>query len=86
MPIGQRSLRYEQLVELAPDGIVVHDGERILWANQAAVRLMGASRVDELVGQAVDRFIRPPHLKAIARALVGDTHRTAPAPPAAATA
>ena len=81
MPIGQRSLRYEQLVELAPDGIVVHDGERILWANQAAVRLMGASRVDELVGQAVDRFIRPPHLKAIARALVGDTHRSAPAPP-----
>jgi two-component system cell cycle sensor histidine kinase/response regulator CckA len=57
--------RYQQLVELAPDGILIHDGERIVLANSAAVRLAGAIRRDQLVGQPIDAFLAPPYLKAV---------------------
>jgi PAS domain S-box-containing protein len=42
--------RYRGLVELAPDGIVVRCGESIVFANEAAARLFGASNPEELVG------------------------------------
>jgi two-component system cell cycle sensor histidine kinase/response regulator CckA len=57
--------RYQQLVELAPDGILIHDGERIVLANSAAVRLAGATQRDQLVGQPIDAFLDPPYLKAV---------------------
>jgi PAS domain S-box-containing protein len=57
--------RYHRLVELAPDGILIHDGERITMANTAAVRLAGATHRDQLLGQSIDTFLNPPHLKAL---------------------
>ena len=78
---ADRDRRYEQLVELAPDGILVHDGEVILSANAAAVRLAGASHEEQLVGQPVDMLLHPPHLKAIAQQLTSDTSPAEPAPP-----
>jgi len=57
--------RYHRLVELAPDGILIHDGERITMANAAAVRLAGADRRDQLLGRPIDAFLNPPHLKAL---------------------
>uniref|UniRef100_UPI0035625F39 ATP-binding response regulator n=1 Tax=Gemmatimonas sp. TaxID=1962908 RepID=UPI0035625F39 len=87
IPVGpsrddaDRERRYEQLVELAPDGILVHDGEVILSANAAAVRLAGASRREQIVGQPVDMLLHPPHLKAVARRLTTDTSSVEPVPP-----
>ena len=46
----ERDERYQQLVELAPDGILVHDGARIVLANAAAARLAGATNRMQLVG------------------------------------
>ncbi|MEO6057071.1 MAG: response regulator [Gemmatimonadales bacterium] len=60
----EREARYLQLVELAPDAILVHDGERIVVANAAAVRLAGATRREQVVGQPIDRFLSLPYLKA----------------------
>jgi len=62
--------RYRQLVELAPDGIVIHDGERIVVANTAAIRLVGAAHPDQVVGRSIQRFFDPPYLKAVQRQLV----------------
>ena len=67
----QLAQHFEQLVDLAPDGILVHDGETILTANLAAVRLVGAARRTDLVGARVDRFLRGPHLKGIEAVLTG---------------
>ncbi len=67
----QLAQHFEQLVDLAPDGILVHDGETILAANLAAVRLVGAARRTALVGARLDRFLRGPHLKAIEVAITG---------------
>ena len=73
--------RYRQLIELAPDAIVVHDGAQTVFANAAAVRLAGATVPDQLVGQPVEAFLEPPYLKAVQQQLLepGDSMaQTAP--------
>lgn len=67
-----RHERFHQLVELAPDGIVIHDGERILWSNAAALRLAGARHDADLVGHPLSRILDPPHLKALAGRLADE--------------
>ncbi|MEO8226764.1 MAG: response regulator [Gemmatimonadota bacterium] len=62
--------RYHQLVVLAPDGILIHDGERVLFANSAAARLAGAQRVDQLVGLPIENFLKPPFLKGVENLLL----------------
>lgn len=51
--------RYRTLVEFSPDAIFVHDGKQILFANPAAVRLLGAGKPDELVGVDLYTFVHP---------------------------
>lgn len=73
--------RYQQLVELAPDAILVHDDEgRIVLANAAATRLAGAVRRSQLVGQPIVTFLNPPWLKAVQAQLTDsiDAHQIAP--------
>lgn len=70
-PRRESDSRYRQLVELAPDGILVHDGERIVLGNAAAARLAGARCREELIGLPVDTFLHPPYLKA-AQSLILD--------------
>ena len=77
---GGRDELYEQLVELAPDGIIIHDGELIVDANAAALRLVGASTRDELVGQPISRLLDPPHLKGVERQLMGTSSESVMAP------
>jgi PAS domain S-box-containing protein len=59
--------RYRSLVELSPDAVFVNRNNRIVFVNQAAVRLFGASSTVELVGK--DPFdLRLPEYHAIFRA------------------
>lgn len=67
----ERDERYRQLVEHAPDGILIHDGERIVLANAAAIRLAGATHRSQLIGQPIDAFLDPPYLKSVQSQLVG---------------
>jgi PAS domain S-box-containing protein len=58
-------------VELAPDTILIHDGERIILANAEAARLAGATHRDQLVGQPIDKFLHPPYLKSVETQILG---------------
>jgi two-component system cell cycle sensor histidine kinase/response regulator CckA len=78
---GERDGRYEQLVELAPDAILIHDGERIVLANASAVRLAGATLRSQLVGLSIDTFLDPPHFKAIQAQLTDAVSPAELAPP-----
>jgi diguanylate cyclase (GGDEF)-like protein/PAS domain S-box-containing protein len=51
--------RYRRLVERIPDGICVHKDGRILYVNDAALRLMRAGSSDQLVGRPVTDFVSP---------------------------
>jgi len=73
--------RYRQLVELAPDAILIHDGTRIVLANDAVLRLAGATRRDQLLGLPIDRFLDPPFLKAVETELVDSVVPAEPTPP-----
>jgi PAS domain S-box-containing protein len=55
--------RYERLVELSPDGILIHDGEHIVMANAAVARLAGANDRNQLIGRPITMFLDPTHLK-----------------------
>lgn len=61
----ERDERYQQLVELSPDGILVHDGARIVLGNAAAARLAGAKRREDLIDLPIETFLHPPYLKAV---------------------
>ena len=81
LPDLQKGLdqRYQRLVELAPDGIVTHDGGQITLANAAAVRLAGATVRSELVGHPIEAFLDPPYLKAAQLQLVDSAVPAEPA-------
>lgn len=55
----QLAQRYRTLVEHSPDGVVVHEGGKLVFANPAIVRLLGAASVADVVGQPVARFVDP---------------------------
>jgi PAS domain S-box-containing protein len=77
----ERDERYQQLVELAPDGILVHDGERIVLANAAAVQLAGAASRDELAGLPIDAILHPPYLNSVQLHLMNGSGPPGTAPP-----
>ncbi|RJQ52472.1 MAG: PAS domain S-box protein [Actinobacteria bacterium] len=57
--LAESEERYRSLVNAAPDAIVVYADGRIVFANVAAVRLLGASSENELLGRQVLDFVHP---------------------------
>ena len=55
----QSEERWKLLVEAMPTALVVHREARILWCNRAALTLVGASDLDQLVGRSLAEFIHP---------------------------
>ncbi len=51
--------RYRRLVELSPETIVIHDGERLVYINMAGAKLLGANRPQDLMGRSIFDFL--PH-------------------------
>jgi PAS domain S-box-containing protein len=58
--------RYRELVQAAPDAVIVHRDGQYLYANPAALRLYGAESFEELRGKTVLDFIHPDDRAAIA--------------------
>ncbi|MBI2206611.1 MAG: GAF domain-containing protein [Candidatus Rokubacteria bacterium] len=73
--------RYRGMVEGSIQGILVHRDDRILFANDAAARLVGRERGSDLIGASVLGFVVPderPRLAALAerrrRGEPGESH------------
>jgi PAS domain S-box-containing protein len=66
---------YRNLVERAPDAILIHQGEKILYVNPEAVRLLGASHRDELMGHDLMSIV-PPSYQGWLRSTVQKTLET----------
>ena len=68
--LRESEARYRALVETAPDAIIVNHGNRVVLANQAALRLFGAETPEDLLGRRVlDLF--PSDCHGLARLLNG---------------
>ncbi len=53
--------RYRSLVEHSPIAIVIHREGKLVFANPAAARLVGASSPDEIIGRSFLDFVHPDH-------------------------
>ncbi len=51
--------RFRTLTEWAPEPLAVHDGDRFIYVNPAAVRMFGAASAQDLVGQPILDRIHP---------------------------
>ena len=51
--------RYRALLELAPDAVVVYQDWRLVYVNAAALRLCGATSLDEIWGKQILDFLSP---------------------------
>jgi len=57
--------RYRTLVESALDGIVIHSGGRVAFANRAAAAMLGLAEPAALVGQPLESFVHPDDLAGV---------------------
>ncbi|MES2177631.1 MAG: PAS domain S-box protein [Gemmatimonadota bacterium] len=51
--------QYRTLVELSPDGILIHVDGNIVFANGSAARILGASSAADLIGQSKIALVHP---------------------------
>ena len=61
---GEDALRsseeqYRRLVDVAPELIAVHSEGKIVFMNDAGVRMLGAARAEDVVGKPVLDFVHP---------------------------
>ena len=82
--LRESEARYRQLVELSPDGILVHEGGRVVYCNAAVARVAGVTDPDALVGRSVMDFVHPDSRAAVQRRVArfeaGDHEPLPPAP------
>src|SRR4051812_28175324 len=55
--------RYRRLVERSPDGICVHRNGRILYVNDAGVRLMLADSPEAITGRRITDLVSPESIR-----------------------
>jgi len=51
--------RYRSLVELSPEAVIVHADGKLVYANNAAARMVGAADPQEMIGRSIGSFVRP---------------------------
>lgn len=51
--------RYRSLVELSPEPIFVHDNGKMIYANPAGLKLLGAASLHEILDKSVMEFVHP---------------------------
>jgi two-component system cell cycle sensor histidine kinase/response regulator CckA len=72
--------RYRSLAELSPDAILVVAGERVVYANAAAARILGAAYAQDLIGLSPFDFVGAQYHDAIRKRIriVLDEGQTTP--------
>ncbi len=64
--LHESEARYRQIVELSQDLIVIHQQGKVVFVNEAGVRMVGATSPDQIVGRSVLEFV-PTSRKEIAQ-------------------
>ncbi len=57
--------RYQTLVDMMPDSIIVHAKGQVKFANPAAMKLMGAVRPEDILGKQVMDFVHEDYKQAV---------------------
>ncbi|MGM0882325.1 MAG: ATP-binding protein [Bacillota bacterium] len=51
--------RYRRIIKLSPDPITIHSDGILIYANDAALKIVGATRADEVIGKPFFDFLHP---------------------------
>lgn len=51
--------RYRKIIKLSPEPITIHSDGILIYANDAALKVVGAIRIDEVVGKPIFDFLHP---------------------------
>jgi PAS domain S-box-containing protein len=74
--LSESEKRYRQLLEVAPVGIAVHQGDKIVFCNPASLVILGANSKEQIIGKRIEEIIYPDNmqetLSRIAAMLRGD--------------
>jgi PAS domain S-box-containing protein len=74
--------QHRLLVETLPDGVIVHSQGRVVFANPASARIIGAVRPADLIGKPVIEFVHPGHRELALRRIQQSLRDGIPAPTA----
>jgi PAS domain S-box-containing protein len=55
--------RYQHLVHMLPDGLIVFLEGDIVFANHAMLNMLGISKFDDIIGFPINKFIHPEYLE-----------------------
>jgi diguanylate cyclase (GGDEF)-like protein/PAS domain S-box-containing protein len=63
--LRETEVRYQQLLALSPDAVIVHARGKILFTNPAAAQLLGTSSEQQLIGRTLVDFVQPDSRQAL---------------------
>jgi len=70
--IRESEERYRQLVNISPDGVIIHQQGKIIFLNPAALNMLGASHSDKLTGKNILDLIHPDFREAVRKNMEKD--------------
>lgn len=70
--------QYRRSLELSPDGILIEVGGRVVYANRAALRLLGMADDGQILGAALADFVHPESRDAARRRHLRETGEPQP--------
>jgi diguanylate cyclase (GGDEF)-like protein/PAS domain S-box-containing protein len=72
--------RYHRLVETLPIGVIIHSQGRIVFANLASAKTIGAANPAELIGKPVIEFVHPDYREPALKRIRQSFSESVPAP------
>jgi len=78
--LAESEERFRSLIEKAPEGIFVQSEERFAFLNPAMLKLVGASKTEDLLGSDIFSIIAPEYREAVAKRIQIQSETRAPVP------
>ncbi len=72
--------KYRKMIELSPDAVVIHSGEKIVFVNNAAIKIFGAKSSEEIVGKPTMSFVHPDSINVVKERISEMINKKEPVP------
>ena len=65
--------RYRKMIQILPDGIVIHTDGKVVFANESARIILNAESIDQMIGVSVMDFVHPDFKELVAERIISST-------------
>jgi PAS domain S-box-containing protein len=69
--LQENEILFRNLVEMSPNAIIVHENQKITFINQRGLKMIGASRPDQVLGKPMLELIHPDSREIVSRRIAG---------------